>query len=94
MTTQDDDRALFLPVVAEVPTATEMTLSRIEAVINLLLLASLSAASIRGASSSEHDRMHAAMVSSALDEALAEQRLIWSELAHTLPIGQDWAESV
>jgi len=48
MTIQDDDGALLLRVVAEVPTATDTTLSRIETVINLLLLASLSAASIRG----------------------------------------------
>ncbi|MDT4916557.1 MAG: hypothetical protein QOI15_2925 [Pseudonocardiales bacterium] len=68
---------------------TDKTVSRIETVMNLLLLANLSAASIRAASTSEHDRLHAAMVTSALDEALAEQRKLWLELAPTVTSGLD-----
>jgi hypothetical protein len=64
-----------------------MTLNRIETVLNLLLLASSSASSIRGTTTSEHDRLHAAMVTSALDEALAEQRIVWLELAPTVASG-------
>ena len=74
-------------LTAEVLAATDTTLSRIETVMNLLLLANLSAASIRGATTSDHDRLHATMVSSALDEALAEQRILWLELAPTMTAG-------
>jgi hypothetical protein len=69
--------------------ATDIALSRIETVINLLLLASNSAVSIRAATTSEHDRLHAAMVTSALDEALVEQRILWVELAARTG---DWLE--
>jgi hypothetical protein len=89
MTIQDNDRALPLAVLAEAIPATDTTLSRIETVINLLLLASLSAESIREATTSDHDRLHAAMVSSALDEALAAQRILWFEMAPTMTPGLD-----
>ena len=65
-------------------TAPDTTLSRIDRVMNLLLLASLSADSIRGATSSEHDRLRAESVTAALDEALTEQRMLRVELASTM----------
>lgn len=76
---------------AEPFAATDMTLCRIETVINLLLLAKLSAAPLGTAPISFEDRLHAAMLSSALDEALAEARILWLELAPSVaarPSGQ------
>lgn len=87
MTIHVDDHALPWAVKADAITATDMTLSRIETVMNLLLLASLSASSIRAATSSDHDRLHAGLLSAALDEALTEQRILWLELASTMSSG-------
>jgi hypothetical protein len=74
-------------VPAESGTATDATLSRIEMVMNLLLLARFSAASITSDSSSEHDRLQSGLLNSTLDEALAEQRILWFELAPTMATG-------
>ena len=79
-----DDHALPRPTATDAIAVTDATLSRVETVMNLLLLASVSTASIRGAANSDHDRRQAALVSEALDEALTEQRLIWIELASSL----------
>jgi hypothetical protein len=59
----------------------DMTLSRVDTVINLLLLAGAAATWIRREATPDHARLHAAMVTSALDEALAEQRILSRELA-------------
>jgi hypothetical protein len=69
-----------LPSV-DVSPATELTLSRIETVLSLLQLAAGIAAT--EASDSEHARLNDAVVSSVLEEALAEQRILWLELAPT-----------
>jgi len=50
---------------------------------------SISADSIRAATTSDHDRLHATMIGSALDEALAEQRILWFELAPRMTTGLD-----
>jgi len=85
MTIPADDHALPRAVAADRITATSTTtLARIDTVLNLLLVASLSASSIRGATRSEHDRVQAALVSAALDEALTEQRILRVELASTM----------
>lgn len=79
------------PVIgpAEPTTATDTTLSRIEKVMNLVLSARFSAASIGASATTEHDRLQAELLGSALDEALAEQRILWLELAPTMAIGPD-----
>jgi hypothetical protein len=67
----------------EVSPATEITLSRIETVLSLLQLAASIAATDAEAMDSEHARLNSAVVSSVLSEALAEQRILWLELAPT-----------
>jgi hypothetical protein len=79
MTIQDSDHACCRPLAVDPIAATDATLSRIDLVISLLLSASLSASSICGATSSEHERQQAASVSGALDEALIQQRILWVE---------------
>jgi hypothetical protein len=76
-------------VPAQPMTATDATLSRIEIVMNLLLLARFSAASMCSDATSEHDRLQAELLGSVLDEALAEQRILWFELAPTMLTGTD-----
>jgi ABC-type multidrug transport system fused ATPase/permease subunit len=76
MTISDYDHARRQAVPADTITASDATLFRIDTVIGLLLSARLSASSILGATSSEHERQQAALVSEALDDALMEQRVL------------------
>lgn len=68
---------------------TDTTLSRIEKVMNLVLSARFSAASIGASATTEHDRVQAELLGSTLDDALAEQRILWLELAPTMATGPD-----
>jgi len=77
------------PAIVPADPPTETTLSRIEKVMNLVLAARFSAASIGASATTEHDRLQAELLGSALDEALAEQRILWFELAPTMTIGPD-----
>jgi hypothetical protein len=76
-------------VPAEPTIVTDTTLSRIEKVMNLVLSARFSAASIAAVATTEHDRLQAELLGSALDEALAEQRILWFEMAPTMATGPD-----
>jgi len=69
--------------------ATDTTLSRVEKVMNLVLSARFSAASIGASATTEDDRVQAELLASALDEALAEQRILWFELAPTIATGTE-----
>jgi hypothetical protein len=88
-TSAHPDRQAPITVPAEPTTATHTTLSRIEKVMNLVLSARFSAASIGASATTEHDRAQAELLGSALDEALAEQRILWFELAPTMAAGPD-----
>jgi hypothetical protein len=88
-TSAHPDRQAPVIVPAEPTTATDTTLSRIEKVMNLVLSARFSAASIGVSATTEHDRLQAELLGSALDEALAEQRILWFELAPTMAAGPD-----
>jgi hypothetical protein len=54
---------------------------RLVAVTDLLLLAGAAAASWRSSAASEQDRIHAAVVSNAVREALAEVRAVIAEVS-------------
>ena len=88
-TSKHADRRALVIAPTEPSPATDATLSRIETVMNLLQLARFSAAALATDSTSEHDRLQAGLLGSALDEALAEQRILWLELAPTMTGGTD-----
>ena len=83
------DRPAPVALPAEPTAATDTTLSRIEKVMNLVLSARFSAASIGASATTEDERLQAELLGSALDEALAEQRILWFELAPTMATGPE-----
>lgn len=67
----------------------DATLPRVELAMNLLLRARFSADALASESTSERDRLQVGLLASWLDEALAEQRILWLDLASTMASSTD-----